>query len=67
MFCHHHDEAEVYGTEPVPCPFCGLGGGQDLAIDAGPDTEDFEDSNEALRHALFEEPSSPSSGPHVHW
>lgn len=66
MFCHHHDEAEVYGTEPVPCPFCGLGDAEETAIDAGPD-EGFEDSNQALRHALFDDPSSQGTGSSVHW
>lgn len=52
MFCHRHDEADVYGSEPVPCPLCGLGGAERPEIE--PKTPAFEDSNQALRHALFD-------------
>lgn len=55
MFCHHHDEAEVYGSEPVPCPFCGYGA-SDQAEGEPEETAALaiDDSNEALRNALFD-------------
>lgn len=64
MFCHHHNEAEVYGAEPVPCPFCGLGGTDEPLVGIEPETP-AEDSNEALRHALFD--TEGGDDLRVHW
>lgn len=66
MFCHHHDEAEVFGADPVPCPFCGYGGTQ--TPDETQSEPGFEDSNDALRHALFDtEPKSDASELNTYW
>jgi hypothetical protein len=65
MFCHHHDEAEVYGDEPAPCPFCGLGGAREPAVGEEHEAPGFEDSNEALRHALFD--TKTGDDLRVHW
>lgn len=68
MFCHHHEEAEVYGTEPVPCPFCGLGGPEEAPETQERDPMGFEDSNKALRHAMFDtEAHQNVSRLNVHW
>jgi hypothetical protein len=64
MFCHHRDEAEVYGTEPVPCPLCGMGGDEPTAEARN---EPDEDANDALRHALFDDPASSGSELTVVW
>lgn len=68
MFCHHHDETEVFGAEPVPCPFCGFPGGQARQPEE-PDTDHgFQDSNDALRHALLDtEHQRGSSETNTYW
>lgn len=65
MFCHHHNEAEVYGSEPVPCPFCGLGAAEEPPIGGEPEALGFDDSNEALRNALFDVDTGDDL--RVHW
>lgn len=53
----------MYGSEPVPCPFCGLGGPeQGSEADEAPEGLGFEDSSDALRHALFETDPGTGSG-----
>jgi hypothetical protein len=63
VFCHHHDETEVYGDDPVPCPLCGLGGPQQA--DDGAAQPMFDDSSEALRHAMFDVDTGEDR--RVHW
>lgn len=66
MFCHHHDEAEVYGSDPVPCPFCGLGAPEEPQPGTANEAPGTRDSNEALRHVLFDV-EDRSDELQVHW
>lgn len=60
MFCLHHDEADLYGADRVPCPLCGFGAGSDAighALGFEPDAE------VALREAFDLEAPVETEGP----
>lgn len=61
VYCLHHDEEEMLGSDPVPCPFCGFGADQE-AKTGQDELEAFgiEDSNDALKHALLSDERDPS-------
>lgn len=61
VYCLHHDEEELVGSEPVPCPLCGFGAEQEPAlVEDELEAANVGDSNDALHHALFR---SASAGP----
>jgi len=60
LYCNHETEADAYGSDPVPCPFCGFGGSNE-ASPGESEPNAFEDSTDALRNALFDQPSSEGS------
>lgn len=53
MYCLHHDEEALLGSDPVPCPFCGFGAEEDApGVNDPIKAFGTEDSSDALRHAL---------------
>lgn len=62
MYCLHHDEEALLGSDPVPCPLCGFGADQDPASAKDEiEVANMGDSNDALRHALFSAGSTGST------
>lgn len=63
MYCLHHDDEELIGSDPVPCPFCGYGS-EETATDSDElEALRFEDSSTALQHALASnDPPETSTG-----
>lgn len=53
LYCLHHDDEPLGGSDPVPCPFCGHGA-EDQAPVGSDEIEalGIEDSSAALQHAL---------------
>lgn len=53
VYCLHHEEEDLLGSDPAPCPFCGFGAPE--ASEGSTDPLELEDSTDALQHALFSE------------
>lgn len=62
VFCHHHDEDDLVGADPAPCPFCGHGAEDEAPVGSDElEALNIEDSSSALQRALDAEPSKRSS------
>lgn len=58
MYCLHHEDEELVGSDPVPCPFCGYGADQAPVGSDEIEALGIEDSTTALQHALTSDESS---------